>query len=137
MQKYQIWNKQDSVLTPSGAIFTAEQWLEKYPIARLDSIVVVLAAGEINGALFATLGDMMRRAEADGCDFASCTTNEEKLQAIEDFEDARMKAQTEAAEQAAAEKAAQEEVNTTSLASIAASMEYQNMLTLEDEEVTA
>lgn len=135
MQKYQIWNKQDSVLTPSGAIFTAEQWLEKYPIARLDSIVVILAAGEINGALFATLGDMMRRAEADGCDFSSCTTNEEKLQAIEDFEDARMKAQAEAAEQAAAEKAAQEEVNTTSLASIAASMEYQNMLTLEDAEV--
>lgn len=106
MKQYQIWNKQDPVLTPSGAIFTAEQWLEKYPIARLDSIVVVLAAGEINGALFATLGDMMRRAEADGCDFSSCTTNEEKLQAIEDFEDARMKAQTETAKKAAAEKAA-------------------------------
>lgn len=117
MQKYQIWNKQDSILTPSGVIFTAEQWLEKYPIAKLDSIVVVLAAGEINGALFATLGDMIRRAEADGCDLSTCTTDEEKLQAIEDFEDARMKAQAKAAEQTATEKAAQEDVNTTSLAS--------------------
>lgn len=131
MNRYQIWNKQDSVLTPSGAMFTAEQWIAKYPIAGLDSIVVVLAAGEINGALFATLGEMVRRAEAEGCDFSACTTNEEKLAVIETFEAAK------AAEEAkkAAEAAVQKEMDSASLASIAASMEYQNMLTLEDMEV--
>lgn len=134
MRKYQIWDKQSPVLTPSGAMFSAEQWLDKYPIAKLESITVVLAAGEINGALFATLGQMVDRAKAEGCDFSTCTTNEEVLQAIEDFEEARAKANAEAAAQAAADKAAQEEINTTSLASIAASMEYQNMLTLEDVE---
>lgn len=134
MRRYQIWDKQSPVLTPSGAIFSAEQWIEKYPIATLDTITVVLAAGEINGALFATLGDMMRRAEADGCDFSTCTTDEERLQTIEDYEAACAKAAQEAAEKAAAEKAAKEEANLTSLASIAASMEYQNMLTLEDVE---
>lgn len=132
MRRYQIWDKQSPVLTPSGAMFSAEQWIEKYPIAALDTITVVLAAGEINGALFATLGQMVERAQADGCDFSTCTTNEEVLQTIEEFEDARAKAAQEAAEKAAAEKAAKEEANLTSLASIAASMEYQNMLTLED-----
>jgi anti-anti-sigma regulatory factor len=108
--------------------------MDKYPIARLDTITIVLAAGEINGALFATLGQMVERAQADGCDFSTCNTNEEVLQTIEDFEDARAKAAQEAAEKAAAEKAAQEEANLAALASIAASMEYQNMLTLEDVE---
>lgn len=134
MRRYQIWDKHSPVLTPSGAIFTADQWMDKYPIARLEAITVVLAAGEINGALFATLGQMVERAQADGCDFSTCTTNEEVLQTIEDFEDARAKAAQEAAEKAAAEKAAQEEANLAALASIAASMEYQNMLTLEDVE---
>ena len=115
-------------------MFSAEQWIEKYPIAALDTITVVLAAGEINGALFATLGQMVERAQADGCDFSTCTTDEEKLLVIEAFEDERAKAAQEAAEREAAEKAAKEEANLTSLASIAASMEYQNMLTLEDVE---
>lgn len=134
MRKYAIWNKMDPVITPSGAIFTAEQWMDKYPIARLDSITIVGAAGEINGALFATLGQMVERATAEGCDFSDCTTDEEKLQAIEDFENARDAEFAARAAEEAATKAAQEEINTTSLASIAASMEYQNMLTLDDAE---
>ena len=133
--KYAIWNKKDYILTPIGEVLTAEQWIQRYPIAGVESITVVCAAGEINGAYFGTLGSMVERYEKEGCDFSACTTAEEKLAAIEAFEDAReAEAKARAQEQAEAE-AANAELNASSLASIAASMEYQNMLTLEDTEV--
>ena len=87
MARYAIWNKKDHVITPIGEVLTADQWIARYPMAGLDSITVICAAGEINGALFATLGQMKEIAEKQGCDFSACTTNEEILQAIEDFED--------------------------------------------------
>ena len=59
MKRYAIWNKKDQVLTPIGDVFTATQWMERWPIAALDSITVVCAAGEINGGYFGTLGQMI------------------------------------------------------------------------------
>lgn len=132
MKRYAIWNKKDNILTPVGEVLTAEQWINRYPVAGLESVVVVCAAGEINGSLFATLNSMVNNFEKEGCDFSKCTTPEEKLQAIEDFEDARQAS----AVKKRAEVEAQKEMDSVSLASIAASMEYQNMLTLEDAEGT-
>lgn len=131
MSKYAIWNKKDPILTPIGEVLTAEQWIERYPIAGVASINVVCAGGEINGAFFGTLGSMCETYEKQGCDFSGCETAEDKLAAIEAFEEAR-----EADAKVAAEnEAANTELNAASLASIAASMEYQNMLTLDDTEV--
>ena len=87
MAKYAIWNKEDIILTPIGEVFTAEQWMERYPIARIESITVVCAAGEINGAFFGTLGQMVDMYGKQGCDFSGCETAEDKLHAIEVFED--------------------------------------------------
>lgn len=61
-----------------------------------------------------------------GADFSSCTANEEILAVIEDFEDNPPTSDT----------VSNEELTATSLASIAASMEYQNILTLDDAEET-
>lgn len=135
MNKYAIWNKKDPILTPIGEVLTAEQWIERYPIAGVASITVVCAGGEINGAFFGTLGQMAELYTKQGCDFSACETAEDKLAAIEAFEDTR---EAEAAAQAKAQaeqEAMNAELNATSLASIAASMEYQNMMTLPDEEV--
>ena len=125
-KRYAIWNKTDKILTPIGEVLTPEQWIERYPAAGLDRITVVCAAGEVNGAFFDTLGKMVQMYENLGCDFSACTTDEEKLEAIEAFEDAA---------NADDGTVSNEELTATSLASIAASMEYQNMLTLEDTEV--
>ena len=135
MKKYAIWNKIDPILTPIGEVLSAEQWIARYPIAGVNSITVICAAGEINGAFFGTLGQMVQMYENEGCDFSACTTAEEKLAAIEGFDDAREAEARAKAEEEAANKAATEELNAASLASIAASMEYQNMMTLPDEEV--
>lgn len=131
MSKYAIWNKKDNILTPIGEVLTPEQWIERYPIAGVENITVLCAAGEINGAFFGTLGSMVEMYEKEGADFSACTTDEEKLAVIETFDEEREQAEKEASTNALAN----EELTATSLASIAASMEYQNMLTLEDVEV--
>lgn len=134
MNRYAIWNKQDSILTPIGEVLTAEQWIERYPIAGVASITVICAAGEINGGFFGTLGQMVEMYAKAGCDFSACTTAEEKLAVIEAFEDEREAADRAAAEEAAAAEKANAELNASSLASIAAQLEYQNMMTLDDVE---
>jgi len=141
MKKYAIWNKTDPIITPIGEVLTAEQWIDRYPVAGVESITVLCAAGEINGAFFGTLGQVVEAYEDQGCDFSECTTPEEKLATIEAFDDAKAAekiaaqvASQEAAKVAAEEERANAELTAMSLASIAASMEYQNMLTLDDAE---
>lgn len=135
MNKYAIWNKKDPILTPIGEVLTAEQWINRYPIAGVPSITVICAAGEINGGFFGTLGQMVDLYTKHGCDFSACETAEDKLAAIEAFDDAREAEQAAQAKIHAEATATNEELTATSLASIAASMEYQNMLTLDDVEV--
>lgn len=131
MSKYIIWNGEDTVYTYGTPYkFTAEQWLAKYPWAEVTPCVIS-GEGAINGAFCMPLTNMLSNYAKQGVAFTEGMTDQEKLDAIEAFEDAR---EAEAA-QAAADAKANEEINTTSLASIAASMEYQNMLTLEDAEV--
>lgn len=122
MKKYAIWNKQDPILTPIGEVLTASQWIQRYPMAGLDNITVVCAAGEINGAFFGTLGQMIQMYENQGCDFSAYTTPEEKLAAIEDFEDA-----CEAKARAAAEETkSTEERQTAALEAIASGATAEN-----------
>ena len=132
MNKYAIWDKVSPVITPIGEVLTAEQWIARYPVAGVETITVVCAAGEINGAFFGTLGQMVHDASSQGCDFSACETAEEKLAAIEAFEAAKAAEAAEAAKVEAENAAVQAEMNAAALASIAASMEYQNMLTLDD-----
>ena len=118
MKRYAIWDKVSPMIVPTGKVFTAEQWMEKYPVAAIDSITVVCSAGEINGGFFGTLGQMEQMYAARGCDFSTCATAEDKLEAIEAFEDA-LNAPSE---------------EPTSDERIAAALEYQVMASLPDEE---
>lgn len=116
MSRYAIWNKKDPILTPIGEVLTAEQWIQRYPIAGVKTITVICAGGEINGGFFGTLGQMVEIYEKQGCDFSACETAEDKLAAIEAFEDAR----EEEVAILAMEPSAEER--------IAAALEYQNAL---------
>ena len=114
LKRYAVWDKQSPVIVPTGKVFTAAQWKEKYPVAALESITVVCAAGEINGGFFGTLGQMVQMYTAQGADCSACETAEDKLAVIEAFEDAR---------NAAVE-------NPTAEERIAAALEYQVMASL-------
>ena len=50
-KRYVVWDEQSQVVTPSGRVFSAEEWFEMYPMARLDTIDLVLSGGVINGAI--------------------------------------------------------------------------------------
>lgn len=118
MKRYAIWDKVSPIIVPTGKVFTAEQWKEKYPVAALPSITVVCSAGEVNGGFFGTLGQMVQMYEEQGADFAGCETAEDKLEVIEAFEDAMNAPSTEP----------------TAEERIAAALEYQVMASLPDEE---
>ena len=124
-KRYAIWDKESSVITPIGEVLTAQDWIERYPVAGVPSITVVCSAGEINGGFFGTLGQMVQMYGDMGADFSVATTDEEKLEVIEAFEDA----QNEQADEVTAQ-----DVTAASLASIAASLEFQNMMALPDVE---
>lgn len=87
LKRYAIWDKQTTIITPIYEVLTPEQWIERYPVAAVPSITVVCGAGEVNGSFFGTLGQMVQMYEGMGADFSACTTDEEKLEVIEAFED--------------------------------------------------
>lgn len=122
--RYQLWDKASQVITPIGEVLTAGQWMERYPAAAADPLCAGCRGGE-RGVLHA-LAQMKQICAQQGCDFSACGTDQEALDAIEAFEDAQ---------NAPGEAVSNEELTATSLASIAASLEYQNMLTLDDAEV--
>lgn len=87
MKRYAIWNKKDTIYTPSGAKFTAEEWITRHPIAENPDIIIICSAGTYNGAFFGTLGQLKDMCEAEGCDFSDCESNEAILNKIEAFMD--------------------------------------------------
>lgn len=95
MKRYAIWDKESSIITPIGEVLTAAQWKERYPIANLEGVTVVCAAGQINGGFFGTLAQMKQIWEALGVDFSECATGEDVLELIEECEDAANAPSTE------------------------------------------
>jgi hypothetical protein len=85
--RYKIWDKQEPIYTPVGEVFTAQQWLDKWPWAKLPNTKCVISAGPINGALMAEFSSFVEQYKKMGCPIDDAMTDEEILQAIEDFED--------------------------------------------------
>ena len=83
-KKYQVWNKTDNVITPSGEVFTPEQWLERYPMGRILDLVI--GGGTINGSVCMEYTSFVDTYEKMGCDFSGCVTQQDYLDAIEAFE---------------------------------------------------
>ena len=119
MKRYQIWDKKSNVITPIGEVLTPEQWIDRYPMAGVDGIDLIIGGGTVNGSVcmeYTQTKDMFEKA---GCDFSACTTKEEVLDAIEAFEDAM--------------NAVDDSVASTD-ERIAAALEAQVMMSMPDEE---
>lgn len=85
MARYKIYDNKSNVLTYAGEELTAEQWLERYPWAKVAKMIV--GGGIINGACALVFDDYVESMRKAGCDFSACETDEDYLAAIEDFED--------------------------------------------------
>lgn len=93
MSKYVVWDKESNIYTPSGAMFTAEEWIAKYPWCNNPIAVPVVAGGIINGAFMGELSSMVDVYTRAGADFTDAETDEKKLAVIEEFEEAQSVAQ--------------------------------------------
>ena len=86
-KRYQVWNKTDNVITPIGEVLSPAQWLEKFPMG--NALDLVIGGGAINGSFCGEYTSMVDMYEKQGCDFTGCVTQQDHLDAIEAFEDAR------------------------------------------------
>ena len=127
MSKYKIWDKKSNIYTPVGEELTPEMWIARNGWIRIPSAIPVISSGLINGAFSGELSQMKELCETRGAVFDDNLNNEELLLAVEQFENEFNTQKSSSI--------SNEELTATSLASIAASLEYQNMLTLDDVEV--
>lgn len=84
MSKYKIWNKTEDIITPIGEVLSAEDWMKRYPVARL--LDTVCGGSTVNGNIFAIYDDFIDMYEKQGCDFSNCSTKQDCLDTIEAFE---------------------------------------------------
>ena len=103
MSRYIMWDHVSPVITPSGEVFTAQDWEDRYPAAQL--IPYVMSGGDMNGALMQSYGSMKSMYEKMGCDFTGLADGQAVLDKIEQFEDAQEEAAAEEAERRAEEEA--------------------------------
>lgn len=127
-KRYIIWDHSSNVITPSGDVFTPEEWLNKYPKYRDNNIIMVLANCENNGALIDSVAMMQFRAEAAGAIFPEGLSDHELLDAVEQFEDDYAAAQQAAAAEAAAQEAEYAAASLTAEQDVAAALAYKNMM---------
>lgn len=85
--RYQIWNKTDDIITPSGAQFTATEWANRYPWAKLPGVKMIITSGPINGGCALEYTATVAQYKKMGASITDAMTDEEVLTAIEDFED--------------------------------------------------
>lgn len=111
---YQIWDKVSDIYTPIGEKVSPQEWISRYGWINAPGAVPVISAGIINGAYSGELGQMKSSCEAMGATFDEDLSNEEILEAIEEFENTRNTSSSPA----------------TAEERIAAALEYQNLLSL-------
>ena len=124
MAKYKIWDKTSDIYTlgidsrTGKNHYTADEYMSIFaPWAKMDSVKIVVGGGVVNGTVFMEFDSMKEFYENQGCDFSACTTDEEVLKAIEEWE-----------------KNPPVDDTPTTDERIAAALEYQIMASLPDEE---
>ena len=92
-KRYVIWDEVSDIYTPSGEKFTAEMWMNRYPIVKLETEYLVISGASYNGGFCMVYSDMVDIYEKAGCDFSACAEDDMQahLDAIEAFEDERNK----------------------------------------------
>ncbi len=88
MARYQIWDKQSDVYTPSGERFTAEEWAARYPWVNIPGAKMIIETGIINGGAAMEFEATRALYTQQGAAIKAGMTDGEVLAAIEAFEDA-------------------------------------------------
>ena len=114
MGKYKFWNKSDKLYTPSGAVFTAEEYLAMNAWAGIDGVKCIIANAPINCAVFFEFGAYRDLCVKQGMVIPEGATDNEVLELISEWEDRVVEPESTAEER------------------IAAALEYQNLVSMDD-----
>ena len=87
MARYQIWNMQDDIYTPSGAHFTAAEWAARYPWVGIPGAKMIITAGIINGGCALEFESTKEAYIRRGADITAGMSDEDVLAAMEALED--------------------------------------------------
>lgn len=87
--KYKFWDGEESIITPSGVTFTAEQWKNQNPWYGVNGAKMVISNSPINGGRYSEFESFVNNYKSQGLVLKYGMTDEEVLQAISDFEDNR------------------------------------------------
>ena len=85
--RYQIWDKGSDVYTPSGKKFTAAEWAAKYSWVKIPTAKMIVTAGVINGGCAMEFEATKAHYKKLGAQIEDGMTDEQVLEAIEEFED--------------------------------------------------
>lgn len=125
MKKYKLWDKKEKIYTlgrdaqTGKMVWEASEYIEqRAPWAAEPDVKVVVSQGAVNGMVFMGLESMKKTYESMGLEIPDGVTDEQTLQLIEDFEALNNMA----------------DITPTAQERIAAAMEYQNLLTMDEEE---
>ena len=121
-KKYVIWDKVSDVYTPSGKVFTPDEWVAQYGWIKLPDAIPVVSAGMFNGAFSGELHALQNTYKSRGCVFEDNLSPQQILDKIEEFEEER--------EAKRKENEAVIENTPSAEERIAAALEYQNLATL-------
>ena len=86
MARYQIWDKTSDIYTPSGAHFTAQEWMARYPWIHIPGAKMIITAGIINGGAAMEFESTKATYIRQGAAITDTMTDAEVLAAIEEFE---------------------------------------------------
>ena len=87
MAKYQIWNKTDNICTPSGKMYTAEEWARKFQWTNISGAKMIITTGIINGGVALEFETTKAQYKKIGANITDDMTDEQVLAAIEEYED--------------------------------------------------
>lgn len=87
MSRYQIWDKQSDIYTPSGAKFTAAEWAAQYPWINIPGAKMIITTGIINGGAAMEFEAAKAAYISQGAEITEDMSDTEVLTAIETFED--------------------------------------------------
>ena len=132
--KYKIWNKTDSLITPIGEVLTAEQVIAKYPMAGIEGIDFIICDAPISLGVFMEFTQTKDVYKPRILEIASTPDmTESEIQEIKDAYDASTP--EEILEMISFMEANPPPAEPTAEERIAAALEFQNLLSLDDVEV--
>ena len=94
---YQIWDGVSNVFTPSGDMFTPEQWKEQYKWLNNPNTCAIITAGTINGGVCEEYFNYVNIKRNEGCDLPDeiLDDRQEVINRIEAHEEAMREAAAE------------------------------------------